>query len=214
MIGAELDHIIIAANSLQRGADYVQGLLGAPLQPGGRHLTQGTHNMLLRLGDTQYLEVIAIDPEGVKPGSPRWFELDEPGLQSDIADAPRLITWAARVPDIDQVVRIPPYDGCEVQDLSRGDLRWRVALDPAGRLPEAGVLPLVIKWQVEFIPPKRLPDSGCAIRNVTIRHPQPQSIDQKLKAMRLVSSIAIRRGDRPRLAVSLDTPNGPVELSS
>jgi hypothetical protein len=43
-----------------------------------------------------YLEIIAIDPDGVAPPHPRWFGLDEPALQRALEAGPRLIHWVAR----------------------------------------------------------------------------------------------------------------------
>jgi hypothetical protein len=77
----------------------------------------GTHNALLRLGEHSYLEVIAVDPDGIPPGRPRWFALDDPSMQSRLAAGPSLITWAlrceslatacARVPDLGEILSMP-----------------------------------------------------------------------------------------------------------
>lgn len=188
--------------------------MGVPIQHGGSHETQGTHNRLIRLSDDQYLEVIAINPAGKKPSHPRWFDLDNPTLQSAIVDIPQLISWAVRVSDIKQVIQIPPYDQYIVHSLSRGDLHWQAALTPDGRLPEGGILPLAIQWQVDLIPPKRLPDRGCKINELTIRHPNSKLIESKLTAMGLATPISIYQEDQAQLIVDLQIPNGSVRLCS
>src|SRR5690606_1679690 len=63
---------------------------------GGEHPRMATHNRLLRLGDTLYLEVIAPNPAAPAPGRPRWFGLDGLGPQSP----PSLATWVVRCTDI------------------------------------------------------------------------------------------------------------------
>jgi catechol 2,3-dioxygenase-like lactoylglutathione lyase family enzyme len=72
----EPDHLVLAARDLDAGAAWLESLLGVKLAQGGKHARMGTHNRLLGLGDNFYLELIAIDPDAVAPGRPRWFGLD------------------------------------------------------------------------------------------------------------------------------------------
>jgi hypothetical protein len=58
-----LDHLVVAARTLEEGAAWVTGRLGVSMAPGGKHALMGTHNRLLSLGARAYLEVIAIDPD-------------------------------------------------------------------------------------------------------------------------------------------------------
>src|SRR4051812_12900340 len=51
----QLDHLTVTAPTLAQGAAFVRDALGAELQPGGEHPRMGTHNLLLRLGDTLFL---------------------------------------------------------------------------------------------------------------------------------------------------------------
>src|SRR5262245_56050439 len=94
-----IDHLVVTAPTLEAGAEHVERVLGVPLQKGGAHDRMGTHNLLLRLGDSLYLEVIAPDPAAPPPSRPRWFELDGPR-----AAEPRLAAWVARTSDIRRAV--------------------------------------------------------------------------------------------------------------
>src|SRR5687767_5483712 len=91
-----LDHLVVAAPTLDRGAAWVEARLGVGCRPGGAHAKMGTHNLLLRLGPAAYLEVIAVDPAAPPPGRPRWFGLD--ALAPDAG--PRLAAWVARTDDV------------------------------------------------------------------------------------------------------------------
>jgi Glyoxalase-like domain len=71
-----IDHLVVAANSLAEGTDYISETLGVKPEGGGEHVAMGTHNRVVRLGEGCYLEVIAINPSAPKPLHPRWFELD------------------------------------------------------------------------------------------------------------------------------------------
>ena len=73
---SRIDHIAVTAPSLALGAAWLEQVLGVAPQPGGEHPLMGTHNVLLRLGDDVYLEVIAADPRAAAPARPRWFGLD------------------------------------------------------------------------------------------------------------------------------------------
>src|SRR5204862_2458991 len=89
----ELDHLAIAAHTLEQGLAHVRDALGVDMPYGGKHPRMGTHNHLLRLGERVYVEVIAIDPSAPAPSRPRWFQLDDPALQAELRVAPQLVTW-------------------------------------------------------------------------------------------------------------------------
>ncbi|HEX6635378.1 MAG TPA: VOC family protein, partial [Usitatibacter sp.] len=73
----DLDHLVVAARTLEEGAAWVEAALGVPTVAGGKHDLMGTHNRLLGLDGRRYLEVIAIDPSAPPPARARWFGLDE-----------------------------------------------------------------------------------------------------------------------------------------
>ena len=128
---SELDHIVIAASSLEAGAAWVEERLGTKPVPGGQHRTMGTHNALLRLGPRSYLEVIAIDPGGQAPTRPRWFSLDEPEMRARLATSPALITWVVRTSSLASAcARVP--DLGEPMPMARNALRWKISVPDGG----------------------------------------------------------------------------------
>ena len=54
---SEIDHIVITSPSLDAGVNYVYETLGVMPQLGGVHTRMGTHNYLLRLDNSTYLEI-------------------------------------------------------------------------------------------------------------------------------------------------------------
>lgn len=87
-----IDHITVTAPMLEACAEFVRQTLGVAPHTGGEHLRMGTHNLLLRLGDSLFLEVISPNPKAPVPTRPRWFALDT--LRSN--SAPALSTWVVR----------------------------------------------------------------------------------------------------------------------
>src|SRR5690242_16118689 len=104
------DHVIIGSYALEDGVNFIHEELGAETEQGGQHLTMGTHNQLLNLGNLTYLEVIAIDPSLPTPQRPRWFSMDS----VKPTDKPRLLTWVVRTNDIEQAVRKSPFQHGEI----------------------------------------------------------------------------------------------------
>src|SRR2546427_162767 len=115
MAVAVLDHLVVAAATLEQGEQYIETRLGVRPVRGGKHVAMGTHNSLLRLGPKIYLEVIAIDPDGIAPPRARWFGLDTAALRAELQTAPRLIHWIARTDDIAAARRACPVDCGEIQ---------------------------------------------------------------------------------------------------
>src|SRR5690349_12928563 len=93
---AHVDHLVYAAPDLDAAVNALAQLTGARASPGGPHPGRGTRNALLALGPASYLEIVGPDAAQPAPAEPRW-------LSVDAVDAPRLVTWAARVDDLDAV---------------------------------------------------------------------------------------------------------------
>ncbi|MEZ5777987.1 MAG: VOC family protein [Paracoccaceae bacterium] len=163
---AAFDHIAVSAMTLDEGAAAVGAVLGVALEPGGKHPRMGTHNCLLGLGPSEYLEVIAIDPEAAAPHHPRWFRLDS------FAGAPKLTNWIARSNDLEAALAAAPSGAGRPVSLERGELRWRMGVPDDGCLPFDDAFPALIEWQGANHPAQRLPDRGCRLVRLEIAHPE------------------------------------------
>jgi hypothetical protein len=212
MVRATLDHLVVAAATLEQGEDYVESRIGVRPRRGGKHVAMGTHNSVLRMGQGAYLEVIAIDPEGIAPKQSRWFELDRPVMQAALRASPRLIHWVARCSDIDAVRRVCPVDPGPVHPMSRGEFRWRITIPDDGRLPGAGVLPTLIEWANARHPADVMPDAGVRLMALAAAHPEPAATRTALAALGLRDTLQITFGATPRLAAMLRTSRGPASL--
>ena len=203
-----IDHLAVAATSLDGRA--LDDFLGVTLPAGGRHARMGTHNRLLRLGPSEYLELIAIDPDGVTPERPRWFELDDPAMQKRLAAGPRLVHWVARVDTTE--LPVLPVDVGPWEPFQRGDLSWQLTVRSDGTLPGAGVVPSLICWSGSAHPAARLPDLGVRLEALELEHPRADDVQRQLDALGLGQRCGA--GAVPRIIAHLRTPGGPRILRS
>ncbi len=208
------DHLVVAATTLADGIEYLAGLTGVAPVPGGRHLAMGTHNALLRLGERFFLEIIAIDPEGVSPPRPRWFGLDDIALQAELTERPRLIHWVARTDAIERATAACPIALGPVHPMSRGDFRWRITIPDDGALPGKGVVPTLIQWDVPDHPADKLPDSNVSLRAFAATHSDPAPVRTALAQLGLEGAVRVSYDRETRLAAMLRTPRGIVTLCS
>lgn len=212
---AAIDHLVVAAAELGRGAAWLEERLGVALAPGGRHATMGTHNRLLKLGPRRYLELIAIDPTAPNPPHPRWFGLDDPALRTRIAERPRLLHWVARCEGIEAAAAASPEPLGNTLDLSRGEFAWRITVRADGRTPGDGVIPSLIEWTSRAHPADGLAECGCAVMKLEGFHADPARVRSALSALDLADALAVfptAVGEPPGLVAFLKTPAGLCEI--
>lgn len=201
---AQIDHIVLGARTLEEGAAFVERVLGATCQPGGRHDGAGTHNLLLGLGPDAYLEVIAVDPGQPEPAHPRLFGLDDPATRLMLDAEPRLLSWVARTATLDAVMaRLGPRGGT-IRDMQRGDLHWRMAIPPA-QGDAAALIPALIEWKGERAG-KRLKDSHLRLTGLEAEFGDAPRLQQALAERGLAEVLRVRHGSHPRLIARIAGP--------
>lgn len=211
---AVLDHLVVAAETLEQGVDWLRSATGATASTGGKHVAMGTHNALLRLGERLFLEIIAIDPDGIKPSRPRWFGLDDRALQAELSEQPRLIHWVARCDDIGKAIAACPIALGAVHPMARGDFRWRITVPDNGALPARGLFPTLIQWDVPFHPADRLPPSSVSLAQLGATCAEPAPLRAALAALGLSEALPVTFDRETRLAAMLRTPQGHTALTS
>jgi len=211
-MGCILDHIAVAAPTLEAGAAFVTKTLGVSPQAGGEHPRMGTHNLLLRLGDLVYLEVIAANPAAPAPGRPRWFALDSlPGNA-----VPFLAAWVARTEDIRTWAEKSPEPLGPVESMSRGTLQWLITIPEDGSLP-LGPGPALIQWQPGVHPASKLQDHGLHLVGLDIHHPDPKRVSRLLESLAMEGPLSVKSlpgGAAPYLEARIETPRGVRVLRS
>lgn len=201
-----IDHVAIAAATLEDGAAAVAAALGVGLEGGGRHAAMSTHNRLLSLGPAEYLEVIAPDPDAPPPGRARWFALDA------FAGVAAARAWVVAVPDLEAALAVAPPGAGQPMDFTRGDLSWRMAVPDDGWLPFDGLFPALIQWTGGGHPAGRLPDRGARLAAVALNHPDAGALEAALRPVLEDARVRVAVGRSPTLRIAVDTAGGQVWL--
>ncbi|GMV74010.1 MAG: hypothetical protein AMXMBFR78_09610 [Rubrivivax sp.] len=210
-----VDHLVVAAATLDEGAAWCERTLGVAPDAGGRHALFGTHNRVLAIGSAShpqaYLEIIAIDPEAPAPARPRWFGLDA----IDLGGGPRLIHWVGRSPMLDMhrwgLINVGEAPGDPVaasRPTPAGLLQWQILVRADGRLGHGGALPTLIQWQGAH-PTEAMPARGLALQALVVNHLPPRVREVlRLRGVECVDDAG------PALRARLRTPLGDITLES
>ena len=210
-----LDHLVVAARSLDEGVRWCEATLGVTPGPGGKHPLMGTHNRLFGIAGEffprAYFEIIALDPEAAPPQRARWFGLDA----IDLGSGPRLLHLVLRCAQVDAqaaALRAAGFDpGAAIaasRETPQGRVEWRITVRKDGRLLCGGALPTLIEWG-PLHPTDSMPASGVSLRALTLRG-LPEAAVQALP----MTGIECATGSGPALRATLDTPLGRVTLHS
>jgi hypothetical protein len=203
-----LDHIVYAVPDVSQAVENLAQRFGVRPAMGGKHQGLGTHNALLSLSDTAYLEIIGPDPEQPPPPMPRPFDLDS-------SKEPRLLTWLAKATNLEQQIenaRRLGYDVGAITPMSRtlpdGErIEWRLAIPPQ---PLGDwLVPVLIDWRTDRHPAKTSP-KGCTLVELHGEHPRPETVRPILDALGV--TLDLRQASAPALIAVVDTPKGRVTL--
>ncbi len=225
---AEIDHLVVAARTLDEGVQWCEATLGVTPAAGGAHPLMGTHNRLLNVAAPgfarTYLEIIAIDPSKQPTraaGLHRWYDLDDGALQGGLAqNGPRLVHWVAGVSDArtaahalgqaeTHIDRGPVLEAA--RDTPAGRLEWLITVRDDGQRLFYGTLPTLIQWGAVH-PIDSLPPSGVTLTALRAEHPRAATLQQALATLGL-PRFDIAQGP-PNLVATVHTPRGMVTLES
>ena len=223
---AQIDHLVIAANTLEEGVAWCKRTLGITPGPGGEHPLMGTHNRLFSIATAQYptayFEIIAINKEADcarKPGDKRWFDLDNETLQSSLKqNGPQLIHFVASTPRALPAIEALASLGIDRGELlvasrmtTHGLLSWKMTVRGDGQRLMHGTLPTLIEWG-NVHPTHHMAASGVTLQSLTASLPDADGLRAAYTAINL-QIVAVKK-DQPNLIATLHTPRGLVTLES
>lgn len=201
-----IDHLLYASATLEQGMDDIEQLLGVRPVRGGRHPQYGTHNALVSLGPTTYLEVIARDPD---------LPVPERGALVDISAAGEsgLMRWAFRTEDIDATAESARNAGVPLGPVESGvrekpdgsALRWKLT-DPIP-MSMGGAIPFLISWGDTTHPASVVPSGGQLI-DLRIEHPDENDVRNALSA--IGANVTVVHGDAFRIIATVRRTDGRI----
>jgi len=230
---SQVDHLVVAAHSLQQGVEWCEATLGITPAAGGEHEKYGTHNRLFKIATpafpVAYFEIIAINPDAViekKPPPTRWFDLDSKQLQAELAKSPRLVHFVVNTDNIQDARHAWKNQGIDrgpiihaSRKTPKGLLQWQITVRPDGDRLFNGTLPTLIQWgkpeaadPMQLHPRNHLPRSGVSLKSLTVSHPSASKIKAAYEAI-MLGNIDVTEGPA-NIVATLQTPKGLVTLES
>jgi hypothetical protein len=217
----QLDHLVIAARTLEEGASFIAGKLGVEMSGGGAHPLMRTHNRLLNLWGGVYLEVLAPDPDAaaVEPPRARLFAFDEPAFRKRLETGPQLVHWVARVDRPKLLTRWQaqyPERIPAVVPMTRGANSWNLTVPADGAFPAwqgtgDGLLPSLIQWDTPQHPSATLPETGIALKSLTGFHPRAHLLSEQLAWLGASHLMRVEvTAGAPVLVAEFELPDGSI----
>jgi len=205
-VPADLDHILLGVDDLDRGIAWVEQRTGVRAVFGGVHPGRGTRNALVSLGPRRYLEIIAPDPRQQPEG---------PAQALAAMREPRLFNWAVHTNDIAGAARRAVAAGFAIDGPADGSrtrpdgkvLRWK-----ACRLKDdnGGLLPFFIEWSPESVHPAVDAPSGCILQRFFVQSPEPQEFAKKCHSLGV--EVPVEKAATPLLQAVVVSRKGRIEL--
>lgn len=210
----QLDHITVIAPSLEEGVAHVRACLNFDIPFGRRHDYMGTHNHLMRLGESVYLEVVALDPAGKRPGHARWFGLDDQSaIRAAWDEGHRLRGWVARTHDIEAVLAGNEALFGRKVEVGVDDSSFYFSIPTDGSLPFGGAAPSVIDRKGKPPSVATMADPGAKLRSLTLEHPDPDTVSALYRRLGVDRPPMVRKGPKLRYTAQIETASGLKELT-
>ncbi len=204
-----IDHLVYCVPELEKACSYLAQVLGVEPSMGGRHLTKGTKNAVLNLGNACYLEVLALDQDNEERNGPRWMGID-------LISSPRVTRWSLKSQTLfsDSEVlksynpRMGEIDGGSRELGGGGILEWQMTLPLAE--PIIDLVPFVTQWPVTSIHPTERMENICSLEYIRFTHPEPKAIQEVFNQLEIENRLL--KGAEPEIRIGIRGPKGFLEL--
>jgi hypothetical protein len=208
-----LDHLVVVAPTLAEGVAHVRSCIDLDVPFGQRHPYMGSHNHLLQLGDSVYLEIVAVDPNGERPSRSRWFGLDdEKAVKADWDAGRRLRGWVARTDGIAVVLADREHVLGRRVSLPWAEPSFDFAITDDGALPFGGAAPCIIDRRGKARSMAVIPDLGARLVSFSIAHPDSTAVEALYRELAVDRPPVVVPGGDLRYHARVQTAAGVKEL--
>lgn len=205
----KIDHIVYCVPNLEEALIYLENKLGVKATIGGAHLTQGTKNALINLGDACYLEVLAIDENNSDIEAPRWMGID-------LLHSTKITRWALKTADISQDSTSLQNHNTDMGLVTSGSrmmtsgktLSWQIAMPLS--TPEVDIAPFITDWSKSEAHPTDTLDHQCKLLELQLNHPNPIDLQNLFNEMKI--DIKINVSSKTTIQALIECPNGIIQL--
>ncbi len=205
----KLDHLVVAATSLEIGMAWVKDRIGVDVPRAGAHNHMATHNCVGRIGDDIYLEIIAINPDDT-PDRIRWFSMDDPTFQARLTRKGAFLHhWAVNTSDISTTLHAARHTPGDAMAMSRGTLHWKISVRDDGILARDGVIPTVIEWPDIPHPSQQMTDLGIRFEEIAVHTTDPAGTRADLEAIGATHLCQVVEADKNTLSATF-TRDGKI----
>lgn len=205
----KIDHIVYCVHNLEEAIVDLENKLGVKATIGGAHLTQGTKNALINLGDQCYLEILAIDQTNTDIKAPRWMGID-------LLQSAKVTRWALKTQDITQDSKALQQYNSDMGQVTGGSrkmtngktLAWQIAMPLPS--PEVDIIPFITDWSESEAHPTDSMDHECKLLELRLNHPIPTEVQNLFDQMFI--DFKINKSTNATIKAIIQCPNGIVQL--
>lgn len=206
---SKLDHIVWACRDLDEGMQSIEVLTGVRPQKGGHHPGNGTCNAMISLGDMQYLEILAPDPNQPLSGTS--------GEMLSKLKVDGILTFCMNKPNLEHQAGLVSVSGLQAdgpndwsRDLPDGKaIHWRLLMVEGHSF--GYYIPFFIDWMKCTHPSTVTPD-GVRLLSFEIGHPDLPNLSGLFKALEI--DCPLSASEQPSFKAVLQGPTGQVTLTS
>ena len=208
-IGRKIDHIVYAVSNLEEAMQQFEQLTGIAPIFGGYHTTQGTKNALVNLGNSCYLELLAVDKDNTAITPPRWMGID-------LITTSQVTRWSLKTTNSNKDSKIvKEYDASmgKIQGgqrkMTNGELLvWDMVMPLA--TPAIELIPFMTDWQQSTTHPTlQLPQQGALV-DLQLIHPMPSRLQPILDKLEV--KLTVVRGRESAIRVAIQCPAGRITI--